>query len=406
MRSGFLSQYFEAVASKRLSTVETDARRSNQHEFNGSRELKAVFGTGAGGKMTFPATFIWFGRENEGISNEGFVTWYDARENHPIRSEYRLYFPTNIVTSLAQQGDTLFIARRTDDSIMIIYAAADSTIANQLHWLFGLPRQENLSFELQEFNESHNPEIDFVARYILDELGIDIEEPETDRLDSILAPFGAVFPSTRIFSDLARRNLEHTVSPVEDPDGALIAWMNFEEALFRRLERHVVARKLHEGFTNDGVDVDGFISFSLSVQNRRKARAGFALENHLEEIFRRNSLLFDRGAITEGRSKPDFLFPGARQYHDSSFDTSNLLMLGAKSSCKDRWRQIISEAARIETKHLLTLEPAISTNQTNEMISNHVQLVLPDEIISTYQPDQQSWIMNLASFMSLVREKQ
>ena len=42
-------------------------------------------------------------------------------------------------------------------------------------------------------------------------------------------------------------------------------------------------------------------------------------------------------------------------------------MLAAKTSCKDRWRQVLAEADRIRTKHLLTLEPAISKIQTAEM---------------------------------------
>lgn len=42
-------------------------------------------------------------------------------------------------------------------------------------------------------------------------------------------------------------------------------------------------------------------------------------------------------------------------------------MLGVKSTCKDRWRQVLSEAKRIDNKHLATLEPGISENQTAEM---------------------------------------
>ena len=37
-----------------------------------------------------------------------------------------------------------------------------------------------------------------------------------------------------------------------------------------------------------------------------------------------------------------------------------------KSTCKDRWRQVLSEADRIPNKHLFTLEAAISENQTSK----------------------------------------
>ncbi|MEL7398464.1 MAG: type II restriction endonuclease, partial [Pseudomonadota bacterium] len=59
----------------------------------------------------------------------------------------------------------------------------------------------------------------------------------------------------------------------------------------------------------DGTDVDGFISFSLSVQNRRKSRMGHSLENHMAAVLRAHDIRHVRGAITEHKHKPDFLFP-------------------------------------------------------------------------------------------------
>ena len=153
--------------------------------------------------------------------------------------------------------------------------------------------------------------------------------------------------------------------------------MHDEEKLYRRLEHNTVADRLQAGFWAGKVaNVDGFINFSLSVQNRRKARAGYALELHLEEILRSFGLKFDRQAVTEHDAKPDFLFPGAKEYHDSTIPEAGFSMLGVKSTYKDRWRQVLSEAARIPDKHLLTLEPGISENQTYEMQANNVQLVL------------------------------
>ena len=40
MKKGFLSEYFQGVAAKRLSAVEIDAQISHQHEFNGVNGLK------------------------------------------------------------------------------------------------------------------------------------------------------------------------------------------------------------------------------------------------------------------------------------------------------------------------------------------------------------------------------
>jgi hypothetical protein len=154
------------------------------------------------------------------------------------------------------------------------------------------------------------------------------------------------------------------------------------------------------------VDVEGFLRFSLSVQNRRKSRVGLAFENHLEILLGQHGIRFSRTAVTENRSKPDFLFPSAEAYADAGFDASRLTMLGVKSTCKDRWRQILAEADRIPEKHLLTLEPAISRQQTDEMREKRVRLVVPFELHETYLQEQRDWLLDLREMISMVRARQ
>ena len=145
---------------------------------------------------------------------------------------------------------------------------------------------------------------------------------------------------------------------------------------------------------------------SLSVQNRRKARAGSALENHIEEVLKVNDLRYSREKVTENNAKPDFVFPSIDEYHNANFPQERLTMLGAKSTCKDRWRQVLAEADRIHLKHLLTLEPGISEAQTREMASKHLQLVLPRSLHSTYRPAQRDWLWTVEQFLETVRERQ
>ena len=401
MKKGFLSAYFEGVAVKRLSAVEADPVSSNQHEFNGVTAMKNMFGAG---RQSFRSRFFYLGEdEDDTLTSECFLTWYDAREANPNRSEYRLYFPSTSVTERAAAGDLMVIGKRPDGTLQVIITTAGSTAENQMKWLFGVPQQIETRFEVREFQESGDVEINFAARFILDELGIETEDADTDRLDSLVERFNGVFPSTAIFSAFARDTLPG-VDPSDDPDAALLAWMEQEEKLFRRLENQMVARRLEEGFqVQDKADVDAFISYSLSVQNRRKSRAGYALEHHLDEIFRETALHYTRQAVTENNAKPDFLFPGATEYHDAGFPDDRLFMLGVKTSCKDRWRQVLSEAKRIKQKHLFTLEPAISANQTSEMQQNSLQLVLPAGFHTTYSSGQQKWLINLREFISLVR---
>jgi len=403
MQMGFLSQYFEGVAIKRLSAVEVDSTVSNQHEFNGNRPLRNLLGQE---RRTYNARFLWLAGENEGISSDGKVTWYDAREKHPARTEYRLYFRSNDVMDEARESDLLVIAKKPDDEIYMIVVPSGSTLENQLLWLFGI-EQIGFNFDFQHIEDGHNPEVDFTVRYILGELGIEVEEQDTFYLDSILEPYLASgFPTTAEFSALSWRILKD-VSPLEEPDTTLLKWLEHEERLFKRLERHIVSQRLQQGFWNEDLaDVEGFIKFSLSVHNRRKSRVGYALENHIEELFRVHGVTYSRTQVTENISKPDFVFPGIENYRDLTFPTSRLTMLGVKSTCKDRWRQVLAEANRIQNKHLFTLEPSISENQTEEMKANKLQLVLPQRLHATYKSKQRGWLMDLGSFINLVKQRQ
>lgn len=407
MKRGMLSDHFAAFAAKRLSVVDADPEKSNQHEVTGSKELRQILGDEDRKKENrFPAIYIWFGGEQEAMSEEGRLAWYDSRANKPRAAERRLYYQTNGVTSLMRPGDTLFLARRRDDQLFFIVTPEGSTIESQLLWLFGLNEQPGLQFEQRQLTPDNDAELDFAARYILDELGIDAEEPEADRLDGLIVKFGLKFPTTRIFSELARKSLPE-IDPRDGPDAALLAWMEREELLFRRLERHIVAERIASGFlVPGGADVDGFLGFSLSVQNRRKARAGQALENHLEAVFTALGIQYVRGAETENRNKPDFLFPGPLAYNDELYPRERLTMLGAKSTLKDRWRQVLSEAEKIDEKHLLTLSPGISENQTDEMRAKRLQLVVPSGLHSTYRPAQQDWLMSLGQFIAMVDGRQ
>lgn len=405
MKKGCLSQYFDAIAAKRLQAVEVNPDSSNQHEINGVRVLKEVLGTE---RLTgYPTTMLWLGGENEGLSEKSWVTWYDSRENQTHRAaEYRLFYASDsAVMDMASEGDLFIVARRPDGALMTIVTPANSTIENQLLWLFGVSVQVRTSFEYRDFDEDDS-EIDFAARFILEELGIEIEDPDGDVLDTLLEKFGGRFPGTASFSQLARESLTD-LDPLSDPDTTLLAWIEQEEKLFRRLEKHLIADQFTEWISEpDKIDIDGFMAFSLSLHNRRKSRAGYALEHHVAAILNAQTIRYSRQALTEKGAKPDFLFPGINEYNDPSFPPEHLTMLAIKSSCKERWAQVLQEAERIEEKHLLTLEPGISENQTTRMAASNLQLVLPSGIHDSYTTAQQDWLMNVADFVLLVSEHQ
>jgi hypothetical protein len=53
----------------------------------------------------------------------------------------------------------------------------------------------------------------------------------------------------------------------------------------------------------------------------------------------------------------------------------------------------------------MTLEPAISTRQTEQIRSERVQLVVPAAIQSSYRDQQRQWLMSIADFLTLVANR-
>ena len=403
MNRGHLSEYFDGVGVKKLSAVDSSPTSSNQHEIGTTAPMRNFLGTE---KTRFRVKYIWLSDEQETITDEGWATHYNTREGKPRSAEYRFYYPSNSVTEIMSTNDTLFLAKRADESILFIVVPQESTIQNQLLWLFGMDEQPGLQFIVQNFDNQYDTKLDFVSRFILDEIGIEFEDPDANSLDAIIDRFGMDFPRTAEFSDLARLTLPG-INAKDNADGALLAWLDHEEAMFRRLEKKIVSRRISEGFEDGGeIDVDGFVKYSLSVQNRRKSRMGHSFENHLKAVFDTYNLKYDSQVITEKGKKPDFIFPSAKDYFDEAFSVELLTMLAVKSSCKDRWPQVLPEAERITQKHLATLEPGISSAQTNTMRDSKVQLIVPLAIQSSYSPDQQSWLWCVEDFIKMVDWRQ
>ena len=215
------------------------------------------------------------------------------------------------------------------------------------------------------------------------------------------------FPQTEEVADNARRLLMQTLNQQlpdirKTPDKEILRWINAEYQLFRDIESDYYAEIISRPFEN----MDSFVQIANSVLNRRKSRAGKSLEHHLGFMFKAFDLRFKEQPKTEGKKRPDFIFPGEEEYHDSAFNAGKLIFLGAKTTCKDRWRQIINEADRIKTKHLFTLQQGISSDQLKEMRLHEVKLVVPREYITAYPPEHREEISSLSDFIGYVKEKQ
>lgn len=403
--AGMLADYFDEAAFKILAQVDIISHASNQHEWNGVSALKKLFGTH---RNEYHVIFTYLHEEESRISSvEGMVTWYDSREKSRARtgrSEFRLYYPSNDVTREMKVGDLLVIAKK-DMTFHIFIAEKFSVAEQQLLWMFGTDREHAINFEIKELVKTPlvtDGTQTLVSRFLLDTLGIVPQDADETYIPKLKKLFQDQIPDTNRLLQFVITDLRNEIDPVTDPDETILKLFYKQEIIYKTLERNRIVSKLKAGFESSN-PVQDFINFSLSVQNARKSRAGTTLERQLCYIFDTNKVQYSYNKITEHPCRPDFIFPSIEKYHSPDFPTAKLFMLASKSTCKDRWRQVLSEAARISHKHLFTLEPHISVNQTTEMMNQNLTLVIPARLKKTYTEQQQRHILTLKDFIALVK---
>lgn len=188
-----------------------------------------------------------------------------------------------------------------------------------------------------------------------------------------------------------------------NPDSRLVKRRQYEFEIFKSVEEAVELPFIKKGFAS----LDDFILKAQSILQRRKARSGRSLELHAKRIFLEEGLIenedFTHQPESEKGKRPDFLFPSEKAYRSESHSSNRLKMLAVKTTCKDRWRQILNEADRIKIKHLLTLQEGVSENQFAEMVKAKVQLVVPTPIISSFPKNVRPHLQSFESFIGDVR---
>jgi hypothetical protein len=202
------------------------------------------------------------------------------------------------------------------------------------------------------------------------------------------------FPPGRELTDAA---FERRPSTGSDADKRLLDRYRCEFGLFKVVEAAHVLPLVTAGFPS----VDEFLTVAQTVANRRKSRAGRSLELHLAKIFDEEGVAYETGGTTEGNRKPDFVFPSIDAYHAGE----PTLMLGVKTSVKERWRQVIDEAARIPQKHLFTLSEGVSPDQFDQMQGAGLRLVVPSANMDSFPAAIRPQLLTLADFVAMVSER-
>lgn len=316
----------------------------------------------------------------DGRQTESCIKWYGVG----TRSEYRMTrFGRGFPYLAADNVGDLLVLIRTNESTFNGY-------------VFGLP--EDIA--------------DIQAR-----LGVEIigtwglyegfgKSPETED-DCILRRFAAFieplreFPDTTAMSTTAKEAIIACVKNFtqQTADNKLMLLMDREYALFRMVERLLCQDEIRRQFRF----VDDFLSTAARIMNRRKSRAGRALENHVAYLFQDAHIPFDVRPNVDGQ--PDLLIPGKAHYEDPQWPDDRLYVVGIKTTCKDRWRQVLNEARRVRRKHILTIQQGMSARQLTEMRDSAVSLVVPQKLHSMFPPVDGMKIFSVRQFADTVRRQ-
>ncbi len=343
---------------------------------------------------------LFFDKPGEKGSNKDHFTkirWQDDFETSSrfiyygvgTRDEYRLTrfgrgFPYLTDDNV---GDLLVLVKKSKDFFEGYILSKDEDIEDFFAALNINSTETNAIIPKQKEQTSEDKILECFLKYIR---ALDVDFPPT--LDLATNARNCYINSHNITTNQIKSN----------PDRNIIKWIEAEYNLFKTIENDRYSDLIKTPFAT----VEDLVKSANTILNRRKSRAGRSLEHHLEEIFKISELIFQTQVTTENNKKPDFLFPNIEAYNDPKFDDDKLILLAAKTTCKDRWRQILNEADRIETKHLFTLQQGISKNQLEEMKRYNVQLVVPKAYVSSFPPEHRTDLLILEKFVQKVNALQ
>lgn len=186
-------------------------------------------------------------------------------------------------------------------------------------------------------------------------------------------------------------------------DLRLLRRRDCEYEIFKSVESAFYGPKINCGFET----IDDFLALANTMLQSRKSRAGRSLELHAKALLEEEGFAasrdFDWQPETEGKKRPDFIFPSVSAYRDRNFPEDRLRMLAVKTTCKDRWRQVLDEANRVPVKHLLTLQEGLSETQYRQMESSNLKLVVPKKLHDRFPRPIRSKLVSVADFFRELR---
>lgn len=242
-----------------------------------------------------------------------------------------------------------------------------------------------------------------------------------------IAPFAAqhaVMPPTADLAALARaRFLERAGLQSLDPFAIgrpgdaireisrVIEWDLFRE--FQRRERAVELVRAIFGDTPEETGMKAVIRrlvdavpdidrIMLSASQQRKSRAGYSFEHQIEAMLAAGAVPFEKQVVMDAKKRPDFVLPSLSHLKRSLERADRGLILSAKTTLRERWKQVEREMGGRSDLFLATVDENIAANAIEDMASMNIILVVPEALKKSRDTEyvRHANVLDFATFFS------
>lgn len=117
----------------------------------------------------------------------------------------------------------------------------------------------------------------------------------------------------------------------------------------------------------------------LSASQQRRSRAGASFEHHIESLLQGAEAPYERQVVIESRRRPDFVLPSFHYLRNSPVGQERGLILSAKTTLRERWKQVKLEK-QDDDLFLATVDENISGAAIEDMAKNKIVLVVPEAL--------------------------
>lgn len=370
-------------AVKRLAAVEIEPTVSNQHELNAGALRSG---------LDFPrqrtqgnlSVLAYTAPDSPAVLLEGSFTLYDARERHPNRSEYRLYYQLPGFASVARPDDLLVLYR--DGGSWDLHGALarpGTSMERRLENLLRIGDHEamrKLVVRGQSPTEAA-PAEEWVQTFLPLDTSTDLSRVVRQHQVFADAVSRAMLPPTKTMAEAGADIASRVWGAATSGDEAILRGLEAESGLYFAIEREVGTKGLEDLMREGRVELDKVLSWALGIQQSRKSRRGQSLQHHFAFLLDREGIPYTPQCPTERGETPDFIIPGADAYHDPDYPPQRLRMVACKSTVRERWGQVLKEADRVRIKYLLTLDRGLSDEVVQGMWEKELRAFLPAGLI-------------------------